>query len=68
MSLDIRKYLHVAARAFQVTDDELVLMDDWGVREWAIPGIAARLDALQQREAADTQGQEGAVPSGGAGR
>ena len=46
MGLDTRKYLYVGARTFQVNVDELVLLDDWGVRTWRIKGIEAQLEAL----------------------
>ena len=46
MGLDTRKYLTVGARTFQVKGDELVLLDDWGVRTWRIKDIETKLDAL----------------------
>ncbi len=46
MGLDTRKYLRVGGKSFQVTGDELILIDDWGVRTWRIAGVEAALDAL----------------------
>ena len=46
MSLDTRKYLHVGTKTFQVKRDEVVLVDDWGVRTWTISNIETRLEAL----------------------
>lgn len=45
MGLDARRYIRACGRTYQVTEDRLVLLDDWGVREWNTPGIAAELDA-----------------------
>ena len=36
--------------AFEVRDCELILQDDWGVREWFMPDIERDLDALLERE------------------
>jgi len=46
MGLDTLKYLHVGTRTFQVLPHVLVLMDDWGIREWHVENIGAALDAL----------------------
>ncbi len=46
MTLNTRKSLHVGTRIFAVTADELILIDDWGVRTWSFKGIEARLEAL----------------------
>ena len=44
-SLDTMKYLSVGTHSFQVAEDSLILIDDWGVRFWEIKDIEARLDA-----------------------
>jgi len=46
MPLDTQKYLHVGAMTLQVMADELVLIDDWGVRTWEFKGIETRLADL----------------------
>jgi len=44
--LDTRKYLDVGGWGFQVHGDDIVLIDDWGVRAWTVRNIEARLEAL----------------------
>lgn len=45
-TLDTKKYLHVGARTFQVHGDEIILLDDWGMRTWMLRNIETRLEAL----------------------
>jgi len=49
MGLDTQKYLRVGTNTFQVTGDELVLLDDWGVRTWVIRNIEMKLDVATNK-------------------
>ena len=46
MPLNTRKYLRIGDRTFQVQANELVLLDDWGIRIWLVSKIESDLDAL----------------------
>ncbi|HDZ22257.1 hypothetical protein LCGC14_0274960 [marine sediment metagenome] len=59
MSMDTRKYLHIEERTFQVHGSDLILMDDWGVREWVIDDIEATLEALIPQAAAGDHDEAG---------
>jgi hypothetical protein len=46
MGLDTRKCLHVNRMTLKVNGNELLLLDDWGVRTWKMKGIETKLEAL----------------------
>ena len=49
MPPDTIGYLDVGAQRVHVDDNELVLVDDWGMRMWEFRGIEAKLDALMSK-------------------
>jgi hypothetical protein len=54
MGLDTRKYLHVGSHTLQVTGDDVILLDDWGVRRWSIVDIEKTLDGILKEDAKRT--------------
>jgi beta-lactamase regulating signal transducer with metallopeptidase domain len=53
--LDTKKYLHVGDRTFQVHGNDLVLLDDWGVSTWTLPGIERKLASVAGQAAQDAK-------------
>jgi len=63
MLLDTLKYLRIGTSTFHVEGDELVLLDDWGVRTWVIGNIGMKLDAATKK-APDQPGAPVLTPEG----
>ena len=63
MGLDTRRYIRVSHLTFQVLNNDLVLMDEWGVRTWRIDKIETLLESeLKAAMGAQSAGAEKITP------